>query len=110
MRNLQLTDVNATGGGCACCSTNPAPAAPTETAAGAADVTRTLGVRGMTCGHCVGAVTGELSRLEGVRAVDVALVAGGVSTVTLTSRGPLSAGDLAGAVANAGYELTDLAG
>ncbi|MFP3712105.1 heavy-metal-associated domain-containing protein [Puerhibacterium sp. TATVAM-FAB25] len=64
----------------------------------------------MTCGHCVGAVTGELSRLEGVRAVDVALVAGGVSTVTLTSRGPLSAGDLAGAVANAGYELTDLAG
>jgi copper chaperone CopZ len=108
MRNLQLTDVNATGGGCACCSTNPAPAATGETATGAADVTTTIGVRGMTCGHCVGAVTGELTELEGVHGVEVELVAGGVSTVTVTSGGPLAVSEVAAAISEAGYELADL--
>jgi copper chaperone CopZ len=108
MRNLQLTDVNATGGGCACCSPAAAPAATADTRAGAAEVTTTIGVRGMTCGHCIGAVTSALTGLEGAHAVDVELVAGGVSTVTVASGGPLAVSEVAAAITEAGYEPTDL--
>jgi copper ion binding protein len=38
-------------------------------------------VQGMTCSHCVNAVTSEVSALEGVTAVDVDLASGRV-TVT----------------------------
>ncbi|SDY90358.1 Copper chaperone CopZ [Micromonospora pattaloongensis] len=63
-------------------------------------------VSGMTCGHCVSAVTEELTALPGVRDVDVALVAGGVSTVTVTSDAPLDEPAVRAAVDEAGYELT----
>ena len=62
-------------------------------------------VEGMTCGHCVGAVTSELSDLDGVTGVEVELVAGGTSTVTVTSAAPLSTGAVAAAVDEAGYRL-----
>ena len=62
-------------------------------------------VEGMTCGHCVGAVTSELSDLDGVTGVEVELVAGGTSTVTVTSTAPLSTGAVAAAVDEAGYRL-----
>ena len=52
--------------------------------------TTTLTVDGLTCGHCVQHVTTELSALDGVSAVDVDLVAGGTSTVRVTSEGPLA--------------------
>ena len=39
--------------------------------------TTTYLVTGMTCGHCVAAVTEEIGRLDGVSDVDVDLVAGG---------------------------------
>ena len=42
-------------------------------------------VTGMSCGHCVAAVTEELTALPGVTGVSVDLVAGGTSTVTITS-------------------------
>ncbi|ANJ28523.1 heavy-metal-associated domain-containing protein [Agromyces aureus] len=69
----------------------------------------TYGVAGMTCSHCVGAVTGELGRLDGVSSVDVELVAGGVSRVTVQSAAALDADQVAAAVDEAGYELADLA-
>ena len=47
--------------------------------------TETYRVTGMTCEHCVAAVTEELTALEGVSAVSVDLVAGGTSTVTVES-------------------------
>jgi copper chaperone len=62
-------------------------------------------VRGMTCGHCVKAVTEELLALEGVTAVDVDLDSGGVSTVTVTSDRPVDEQAVRGAVDEAGYEL-----
>jgi copper chaperone CopZ len=65
----------------------------------------TLSVAGMTCGHCVSAVTGELRELDGVRDVNVELVAGGTSTVTVTSDGPLDEAAVREAVDEAGYEL-----
>jgi copper chaperone CopZ len=66
-------------------------------------------VSGMTCDHCVAAVTGELSALDGVEAVDVDLVAGGQSTVTLSSRAALPDSAVREAVAEAGYQLADQA-
>ena len=51
--------------------------------------TATYSVTGMTCAHCVAAVTEEVSRLDGVSAVDVDLNAGGDSRVTVTSAAPL---------------------
>ena len=67
--------------------------------------TTTYSVAGMTCGHCVSAVTEELSRLDGVSSVGVDLNAGGVSAVTVTSAGPLPAAQVAAAVDEAGYTL-----
>lgn len=65
----------------------------------------TYHVAGMTCGHCVSAVTDELSALEGVSRVEVELVAGGTSPVHVTSDGPLAADAVKAAVDEAGYEL-----
>ena len=68
--------------------------------------TETYSVTGMTCGHCVAAVTEELTALEGVTQVDVDLVAGGTSTVTVTSVEPLDHEAVAAAVDEAGdYRL-----
>jgi copper chaperone CopZ len=65
-------------------------------------VTSTYTVTGMTCSHCVHAVTGELSALQGVADVQVDLASG---AVTVTSEAPLSDDDVRAAVDEAGYEL-----
>jgi copper chaperone len=68
--------------------------------------TQTYSVTGMTCGHCAGAVTDELKALDGVSEVQVDLVAGGTSTVTVTSAAPLDEAAVAEALDEAGdYEL-----
>jgi copper chaperone CopZ len=68
--------------------------------------TSTYSVTGMTCGHCASAVTSELTALPGVDQVDVELVAGGVSTVTVSSAEPLSREQVEGALDEAGdYHL-----
>jgi copper chaperone len=69
--------------------------------------TRTYGVTGMSCGHCVHAVTEELSALPGVAGVDVELVPGGVSQVTVTSDAALTVDAVREAVDEAGYELAE---
>ncbi|HEX2418565.1 MAG TPA: heavy-metal-associated domain-containing protein, partial [Micromonosporaceae bacterium] len=45
-------------------------------------------VSGMHCDHCVAAVRQEMSKLPGVTAVDIRMVAGGDSTVTVFSVEP----------------------
>lgn len=67
-------------------------------------VTSTYTVTGMTCAHCVQAVTGELSTLAGVADVRVDLASG---AVTVTSETPLADADVRAAVDEAGYELAD---
>jgi copper chaperone len=64
--------------------------------------TATYQVSGMTCGHCVQAVTREVSALDGVDTVDVDLASG---AVTVTSQQPLPAGAVRAAVDEAGYQL-----
>ena len=65
----------------------------------------TYPVTGMTCGHCVTAVTEEVSALPGVTGVDIDLVPGGTSQVTVTSQEPLDRTAVAAAVDEAGYQL-----
>lgn len=68
--------------------------------------TQTYPVTGMTCGHCEHAVTSELKTLHGVTDVAVALVAGGTSTVTVTSEAPLDESQVAATLDEAGdYRL-----
>ena len=111
-RSLDLLDTGAESGGCGCggcgCGSN-------DTSTPEADVTesqmnpktmQSFAVTGMTCGHCASAVTSELKVLDGVTNVDVELVAGGTSTVTVTSEAPLDQSKVAAALDEAGdYRL-----
>ena len=68
--------------------------------------TQTFSVTGLTCGHCAGAVTSELKAVDGVTDVAVDLVAGGTSTVTVTSETPLAESTVVEALDEAGdYRL-----
>lgn len=68
--------------------------------------TQTYSVTGMTCDHCAHAVTSELKELSGVNDVRVDLVAGGTSTVTVTSEQPLEDSQVTEALDEAGdYQL-----
>lgn len=59
-------------------------------------------VTGLTCGHCVNAVKEEIGEIAGVTTVNVDLVSGGESTVTVTSEEDLSREDVAAAIKEAG--------
>ena len=65
----------------------------------------TYPVTGMTCEHCVHAVTSELGSLPGVFEVGVDLVPDGVSLVTVTSDTPLPEHAVAEALDEAGGYL-----
>jgi copper chaperone CopZ len=65
--------------------------------------TATYTVSGMTCGHCVSSVSGEISKLPGVEKVDVDLESG---QVTVASAEPLDDAAVRAAVDEAGYEVT----
>lgn len=110
MENTTGTPLPMATTGCACCAPAPdsgagagqgAPAAGEPSPATEASTYR---VEGMTCGHCVASVMEEISALDGATAVDVELVAGGVSTVTVT--GPVSSDTVRTAIQEAGYTPT----
>jgi copper chaperone len=66
----------------------------------------TFTVTGLTCGHCVHAVTEKLTRLPGVADVSVELVPGGESQVTVMSDDALPADAVTAALDEAGdYRL-----
>ncbi|MBC7560351.1 MAG: heavy-metal-associated domain-containing protein [Dermatophilaceae bacterium] len=68
--------------------------------------TQTFPVTGLTCQHCVGAVTSELSVLAGVTDVKIDLVVEGTSTLTVTADQELSDDEVALALDEAGdYKL-----
>jgi copper chaperone CopZ len=72
--------------------------------------TTTYTVSGMTCSHCVAAVTEEVAKLPGVDSVDIDLVPGGESRVAVTGTAALAESDVRAAVDEAGYELTGTSG
>ncbi|HEY3895910.1 MAG TPA: heavy-metal-associated domain-containing protein [Pseudonocardiaceae bacterium] len=60
-------------------------------------------VTGMTCQHCVTAVTEEISAIEGVTEVQVDLPTG---LVSITSEKPLDGAAVRAAIDEAGYEVS----
>jgi copper chaperone CopZ len=61
---------------------------------------QTYRVAGMTCAHCVAAVTEEVGRIPGAEHVEVDLDSG-----TLAIRGEIAMDDVRAAVEEAGYSL-----
>jgi copper chaperone len=69
--------------------------------------TITYPVKGMSCQHCVNAVTSQLTGLAAVSGVTIDLVPDGTSLVTITSDGPLAEDAVRAALEEAGgYQLT----
>ncbi|MCU1371608.1 MAG: Heavy metal transport/detoxification protein [Ilumatobacteraceae bacterium] len=66
--------------------------------------TTAYAVTGMSCQHCVDAVTAEVGRLSGVEQVQVDLPTG---AVTVTSAAPLAIDAVRAALDEAGYDLVD---
>ncbi|MFE7468223.1 heavy-metal-associated domain-containing protein [Streptomyces sp. NPDC057499] len=69
-------------------------------------VTTVYQVSGMTCGHCEGAISEEVSGIEGVTSVKAVASTG---RVTVVSTAPLAEDAVRAAVDEAGYELVGLA-
>ena len=64
--------------------------------------TATYTVTGMTCSHCVGSVTEEVTKIPGVTDVQVDLASG---AVTIASESGVDDSAVKAAVDEAGYEL-----
>jgi copper chaperone len=99
--SLPVTEKNSSG--CSCCAPQEA-AAPTAPIT-SDDVSAAFPVLGLTCGSCASRVSGAVGKITGVREARVDLVAGGISTLHVTSSEPLDAGLVASAVTDAGYQL-----
>ena len=84
--------------GCGCCSNETISAPPSETG-------KAYGVEGLTCASCVANVQRSISAVDGVESASVDLVPGGVSRLTITGAAERSA--ISGAIAAAGYSLTN---
>ncbi len=65
-------------------------------------MTQTIFVNGMTCGHCVNSVTQELSKINGVKKVDIDLNTG---KVEIDTNEKISRLKLEEAIEEAGYEI-----
>ncbi|MFI2367028.1 heavy-metal-associated domain-containing protein [Streptomyces sp. NPDC018833] len=94
----KIETVQSTG---SCCSAD-GPCHDTGTGAQAGGVTTVYQVSGMTCGHCEGAVSSEISEIAGVTSVKAVAATG---LVTVVSDAPLDEDAVRAAVDEAGYEL-----
>ncbi|MEW2509117.1 heavy-metal-associated domain-containing protein [Streptomyces sp. NPDC046870] len=65
-------------------------------------VTTVYKVTGMSCGHCEGSVSGEISQIPGVSSVKAVASTG---EVTVVSEAPLDEEAVRAAVDEAGFEL-----
>lgn len=74
----------------------------TDTPGTSGSVTTVYKVSGMTCGHCEGAVSAEISALDGVSSVKAVASTG---EVTVVSAAPLDETAVRAAVDEAGFEL-----
>lgn len=66
-----------------------------------------VSVAGMTCDHCVTAVSDELGKIRGVTRVEVVLAEAGPSSVAIEADSDLDRAAVASAISEAGYELVD---
>ncbi|HET6858570.1 MAG TPA: heavy-metal-associated domain-containing protein [Streptomyces sp.] len=85
-----------------CCSPSGSCHDGSSSQSDAGAVTTVYRVTGMTCGHCEGAVTAEVSEIPGVSSVQAVSATG---LVTVVSKAPLDDEAVRAAVDEAGYEL-----
>jgi len=95
---LPQIDAESTGSCCSPSGSCHSDSAGTEQGA----VTAVYQVTGMTCGHCEGAVSSEISEIAGVTSVKAVASTG---QVTVVSEAPLDEEAVRAAVDEAGYEL-----
>jgi len=67
--------------------------------------TQSITVEGMSCDHCIHAVTEELVKIDGVSNVNVTINSDGPSQVNFDAESAISVADLAAAIDEAGYTL-----
>lgn len=107
--SLPLLDATANNGcGCGGCGTTTTATTSEKpaTSKGTDMTTQIYSVTGMTCGHCEHAISSELTTIDGVTDVSVDLVAGGTSSVTVTSTQPLDEAKVVAALDEAGeYQI-----
>ncbi|MEU0042756.1 heavy-metal-associated domain-containing protein [Streptomyces werraensis] len=96
-----MTDQTNSSSG-SCCGSGGSCGSGTTTDVQDIGVTTVYKVSGMTCGHCEGAVSQEISALDGVTAVKAVAKTG---EVTVTSASPLDEQAVRAAVDEAGYVL-----
>ncbi|MEU0171359.1 heavy-metal-associated domain-containing protein [Streptomyces iakyrus] len=94
-----MTDQKTSG---SCCGSGGSCSSGTTSDVQGIGVTTVYKVSGMTCGHCEGAVSQEISALDGVSAVTAVAKSG---EVTVTSAAPLDEQAVRAAVDEAGYVL-----
>ncbi|MHA7270157.1 heavy-metal-associated domain-containing protein [Arthrobacter sp. HLT1-20] len=97
LKDLNLTQT--TESSCRCCSTETTAAKSTGESGTA------YSLEGLTCGHCVQSVEAAVQGIEGVESATVDLVAGGISTLTVS--GPAAPEVIRSVVATAGYTVTE---
>ncbi|MFE7773005.1 heavy-metal-associated domain-containing protein [Streptomyces sp. NPDC057445] len=85
-----------------CCSPSGSCHGGGAAADGPGSLTTVYEVKGMTCGHCEGAVSSEISEILGVTSVKAVASTG---QVTVISDAPLDESAVRAAVDEAGYEL-----
>ncbi|MFE3858100.1 heavy-metal-associated domain-containing protein [Streptomyces griseorubiginosus] len=98
-----MTDQKTSG---SCCSADGSCHSGAASETQSVGITTVYRVSGMTCGHCEGAVSQEISALTGVTAVTAVARTG---EVTVTSAAPLDQEAVRAAVDEAGYELVGTA-
>ena len=98
-----MTDQKTSG---SCCSTDGSCQSGTTVDVQTGGITTVYKVSGMTCGHCEGAISQEVSALDGVTAVTATAKTG---EVTVTSAAPLDVAAVRAAIDEAGYELVGTA-
>ncbi len=67
--------------------------------------TQSITVEGMSCDHCIHAVTEELVKIDGVSNVNVIINPDGPSNVDFDADTEIAVADLAAAIDEAGYTL-----
>ena len=96
-------------GSCGCCAprTTSGPTTTNDDAENEISTVNAFAVSGMTCGHCVVAVTEEVSAIPGVTDVAVDLKPDSTSTLRVTSEHGVTREQIAAALDEAGdYHLT----
>lgn len=68
----------------------------------------TIMVPGMTCGHCIAAVTKEVEAVAGVKHLSIELHKGAESEVSILSDAPISNDVLTEAIDEAGFDVASI--